>query len=155
MESSEFTVSGRPFHLKEVQQTIAMILDEKGAKIESESKLKSVAVDAQKEKPAPKMFIFNRPFWTVFKLAKENPYLVVWIKNNELLIKNQVINLINYLNSLSTGQTFFNNSSSGCAAENSYTPPSKGYKPPKSLSRTRPEVNAGLAFGTAFHINGF
>jgi serine protease inhibitor len=74
--------------IEEVRQRIALIFDEKGAEIESEAEISATATDAELDKPIPKKLIFDKPFLLVFKKKEsENPYLMAWINNSELMKK--------------------------------------------------------------------
>ncbi len=83
---NNFQVNNQEYILDEVYQRVAFILDEKGAKIESEAEITSIAADAIKgDSPKPKRLIFDKPFLLIIKrVESENPYMVAWIVNEEL-----------------------------------------------------------------------
>jgi hypothetical protein len=94
----EFTnVAGRPiklnnqeFRIDEMTQSIALVLDNKGAEIESVAQVDLVTEDEEGEitLPQPKKLIFDKPFLLIFKRKNSlNPYLVAWISNNELMVE--------------------------------------------------------------------
>ena len=83
----EFSTKNFPIEIEKSIQTIALMLNEKGAKIQSEAKI-NVAI-----KSVPKRFIFDKPFLiAIKKIEFENPYLLLWIENTELMKKKTAFN---------------------------------------------------------------
>ena len=81
-----FRVVEKPYTLVSAYQRIALILDEKGAKIESEAEI-NVATEAMEELPQPKRMIFDQPFVIAFKrIDAEVPYFMAWVQNTELMV---------------------------------------------------------------------
>lgn len=75
------------FGVLAVSQRIALVLDEQGAKIESDAKVELVTEEIP-ELPEPKSLVFDKPFLLVFQRKDATrPYLVAWICNDELLVK--------------------------------------------------------------------
>jgi hypothetical protein len=82
---SKFHSDKNIFTMKEVNQTNAFVLNEKGAEVESFAEM---ATEASEEinAPAPKMMIFNQPFVVLLKRKEaSHPYFGVYIANPELL----------------------------------------------------------------------
>jgi len=87
LEGNQLRSKDSKYHIETAYQRIALILDEKGAKVESEAEF-AVATEEIEELPTPKRLILDRPFLLVFKRTDtDNPYLVAWMNNNELMIK--------------------------------------------------------------------
>ncbi|CAM1352839.1 hypothetical protein [Tenacibaculum insulae] len=72
--------------IKEYQQLISFELNEKGAEIESETRVMKVSVGGYLY--PPKKLYFNNPFLIIFKRKdSNNPYLVGWIANTDVMEK--------------------------------------------------------------------
>ena len=83
LENKYFKTSQSLFQVAEAYQRIGLLLDEKGAEIESEA---GIAVEAACEapdeliEPTPKRLIFDKPFLIQFKRrGVKNPYLIIWV----------------------------------------------------------------------------
>lgn len=78
------------WQVAEVFQRTAFLLDEKGAKVESEAYAATEAAEEPMEEielPEPKHLVFDGPFMLVLTHKTEpNPYLALWIANEELLV---------------------------------------------------------------------
>ncbi|MGV3540031.1 MAG: hypothetical protein ACO1OQ_09480 [Rufibacter sp.] len=76
------------YTIEKASQRIALVLNHKGAKVESEAVFEAAATEAAEELPKPKRIIFDKPFLLVFQRKDAaNPYLVAWIANTELMVK--------------------------------------------------------------------
>lgn len=90
LEDSEFTMGKKPFIIEKAYQRTAFLLDEEGAKAESEAleetTVEESPVDAIEEKPHPKKLHFNKPFLVILKRTDSpNPYFAMWVDNTELM----------------------------------------------------------------------
>ncbi len=90
IEGNQIQTSENRYVIQEAYQRTAFILDEKGAKIESEAEI-SVTTDAMEEigeLPKPKKMHFDKPFFTLLKkVNSENLYFVLFANNAELMVK--------------------------------------------------------------------
>jgi len=89
LEGNNFSSETDNYLVEKAWQRTAFILDESGAKVESEA---FVVVDLiyieENEKPKPKKMIFDKPFLILLKRTDaKNPYFGLWITNTELMIK--------------------------------------------------------------------
>ncbi|MFK7000277.1 hypothetical protein V3Q90_05585 [Flavobacterium oreochromis] len=85
-----FREKNKLYSIEMAKQSIAFLLNNKGAKVESEAILE-VATDAGEENnlPKPKNFILDKPFTIILKQENsKNPYFACYINNSELLVKN-------------------------------------------------------------------
>ncbi len=86
-----FTSKESDFTILVANQKTAFILDEKGAKIESEAEIEAVAVEAEEEeeiKEAFKYLILNKTFYLIAKHNdQKNPYFVGKFENTKLMTK--------------------------------------------------------------------
>ncbi len=85
VEGQMLSCKGRNYAITEARQHTAFILDEKGARVESEgddvAKLDSVGLP-----PRPKHVEFNKPFYIMIrKKNTQNPYFVMYVENTELM----------------------------------------------------------------------
>jgi hypothetical protein len=81
------TAKDGSFEVIQAYQRTAFLLDELGAKIESEAKMMTVESSEYYENPKPKHLIFNRPFYTMLKRTDAtNPYFAMFSANAELMI---------------------------------------------------------------------
>ena len=88
IEGQTFEVDNQDYLIEICYQRIAFILDESGAKIESEAEIEYVTEEIEEELPQPKNLILNQPFFIMFKrVDSDNPYLAMWIDNDELMKK--------------------------------------------------------------------
>lgn len=72
--------------IDDARQRIALAFDEKGAEIETEAYVSVKAADAERTKIIPKNLIFDEPYLIAFKKKNfENPYLLLWVDNTELM----------------------------------------------------------------------
>lgn len=88
LEGELFNTTKAPYEIEVTYQRIGLLLDEKGAEIESESWIGATCTEAFEEvvEPTPKHLVFNKPFLIQFKRRdSKNPYLVAWISNTELM----------------------------------------------------------------------
>ncbi|KAA3437795.1 hypothetical protein [Rufibacter hautae] len=84
---SKVAINGKEFTVQEVNQQIALVLDHKGAEVQSEAEIGLVTGEIA-DLPKSKRIIFDKPFLVVFKKKSSvNPYLVAWITNAELMNK--------------------------------------------------------------------
>lgn len=86
---SKFKSTSQLFEIIEFYQQNALVLNEKGAEVESIVEITVAATDAMdiiEEKPRPKLMIFNKPF-VVFLKRKDAvyPYFGVYVQNGEIL----------------------------------------------------------------------
>ena len=89
LEGNKFKTEKANYQIERAWQRTAFILDESGAKIESEAEM-AVAVEEVEdyEKPKPKKMIFDRSFLILLKRTDtKNPYFGLWTTNVELMIK--------------------------------------------------------------------
>jgi serine protease inhibitor len=85
-----FTVGNKLHKLKELTQRTAFLLDEEGAKVESEAtvKLDYVAAPLKKKR---KVLVFDKPFIIMLrKKGISHPYLMVKVMNTELMVKQEL-----------------------------------------------------------------
>jgi hypothetical protein len=90
LEQSMFIAGRKNYQVVEAWQRNAFILDELGAKVESEAEFE-VTEDMVEEYeiPKPKQMIFDRPFFVLLKrLDNSNPYFALWASNAELMVSN-------------------------------------------------------------------
>lgn len=72
-------------YVEEARQRIALVLDQLGKEKES---IRPVGIIENTDLPESKNLFFNRPFLIMLKKSKaKSPYLLAWIANSELLIK--------------------------------------------------------------------
>lgn len=86
----DFFVQDSAHLIIEAWQRNAFVLNENGAKVESESEMTEEAMEepAEAEQPSPKYFHFNKPFYIFLKRTDADyPYFSLYISNNELLLK--------------------------------------------------------------------
>lgn len=89
-EQKAFKTKDSEFVLEQVLQRTAFILDESGAKIESEATVETTTEEAIGEEniKKPKKMFFDKPFFLLMKKTNsENPYFAVWNANAELMVK--------------------------------------------------------------------
>ncbi len=89
IEGNQINTSKNNYVIEKAYQRTAFILDEKGAKIESEAEI-TTSTDAmeEEEKPKPKKMRFDKPFFVVLKnIQSVNPYFVLFANNAELMVK--------------------------------------------------------------------
>jgi len=90
-----FIAENIPHEILDVWQRNAFVLNENGAKAESEGEITEETAAAEEEeeepeeeKPYPKYFHFNKPFYIFLKRRDADyPYFAVYITNTELLLK--------------------------------------------------------------------
>ena len=90
IEGNRFSANKQSFQIERAWQRTAFILDESGAKIESEAEivLETAAMEEEFEKPKPKKMVFDKPFLILLKrTVTKNPYFGLWTTNTELMIK--------------------------------------------------------------------
>lgn len=90
LEGSKFKMGDKPYLIEEAYQRTAFLLDEEGAKVESEAEETAVTEEAivPVEKPHPKKLHFNKPFLVMLKRKDSpNPYFAMWVDNTELMQK--------------------------------------------------------------------
>lgn len=79
--------NGKEYSIEKMAQRTAFLLDEVGAKVESESWLSlGETAPMPPEYEHPKHIIFNHPFLLILKKTEaNNPYLVMLVNNSELM----------------------------------------------------------------------
>lgn len=90
LEGNRFSSDKQNFKIERVWQRTAFILDESGAKIESEAEIEVVTEEVEDEydKPKPKKMVFDKPFLILLKRTDaKNPYFGLWTTNTELMTK--------------------------------------------------------------------
>jgi hypothetical protein len=91
IENSLFSTLNTAYWVKTFYQKNAFILNENGAKVESEAVVECVEAAAEiigEEKPQPKHLLFNDDFVIFLKRKDaENPYFGLYITNDELMVK--------------------------------------------------------------------
>ena len=90
LEGKYFKTKNQNFQIETAWQRTAFILDESGAKVESEAGIEVAAeiMDEEYERPKPKKMIFDKPFLILLKrIDAKNPYFGLWTTNTELMIK--------------------------------------------------------------------
>ena len=69
--------------VREARQNLRFCLDEKGAMLKSEAKIR-----IPKNGHAPRQIVFDRPFLLYLeRVGAEHPYLAIWFENSELFLK--------------------------------------------------------------------
>jgi hypothetical protein len=87
IEGADFISAGHPHHVFEAYQRTALILDESGAEIESESRVMADS-SGPAAKPHPKRLVFDTPFVVLIKrVDNPNPYFMMKVENPELMVK--------------------------------------------------------------------
>lgn len=89
-EQKTFRTKNSEFVLEQVLQRTAFILDESGAKVESEATVETTTEEAivEENSKKPKKMFFDKPFYLLMKTANsENPYFAVWNANAVLMVK--------------------------------------------------------------------
>ncbi len=82
LEGQAFSGRGVKYTVRAAYQRTALILDQKGAEVESEA---AAALDSVGH---PKNLSFNKPFLIIIKrIDKTNPYFVMKVENDELFTK--------------------------------------------------------------------
>lgn len=80
------------YRVTKVYQSTAFILDESGAKVESEAEMEAkkegeMMEEKPVEKPRPKNLVFDKPFLLMLKRKDNpNPYFAMWVNNAELMV---------------------------------------------------------------------
>ena len=89
LEGNHFSSETQNYQIVKAWQRTAFILDESGAKIESEALVVvDLAYQVEYDKPKPKKMVFNKPFLILLKRTDAtNPYFGLWTTNTELMIK--------------------------------------------------------------------
>jgi hypothetical protein len=90
LEGNNFSVKTQEFKIVRAWQRTAFILDESGAKIESEAEIEGIPVESDEEEtiPRPKKLVFDKPFLLLLKRKDANhPYFGLWTVNTELITK--------------------------------------------------------------------
>jgi len=81
-----FTVNNQDYFIEKCYQRIAFILDESGTEIESDAEIMYSTEEIDEDLPQPKNLILDQPFFIMLKRTdSDNPYLAMWIDNNELM----------------------------------------------------------------------
>ena len=87
IEEYQIRTSPNSYIIEQAYQRKASILDEKGARIESEAEME-LASEEREERPKPKKMRFDKPFFILLKkINSANPYFVLFANNAELMIK--------------------------------------------------------------------
>lgn len=90
LAGNTFNTKDESYRIDRAWQRTAFILDEKGAKIESEAEIEYYTEEVEEDpnKPKPKKMIFDKPFFIMLKKTKsQNPYFGFWVANTELMSK--------------------------------------------------------------------
>ncbi|RRJ92013.1 hypothetical protein EG240_04300 [Paenimyroides tangerinum] len=90
LAGNTFSTKELNYNIERAWQRTAFILDEKGAKSESEAVIEYVTEEIEEDpnKSKPKKMIFDKPFFIMLKkTSSQNPYFGLWINNTELMIK--------------------------------------------------------------------
>lgn len=88
LEGNTFTAGQQRYEIERAWQRNAFILDEKGAKVESESELDVAASEMLDEEIKPKKMWLNKPY-ALFLIRRQSdePYFGLWMVNTELMVK--------------------------------------------------------------------
>jgi len=81
---------GWPYQMAESRQSVRFLLNERGARLESEALDSSFVGDSHEkiEPPKPRHFVLDKPFLLYVKEKKADvPYLVLWVANGEIMQK--------------------------------------------------------------------
>jgi hypothetical protein len=85
LEGKTFRSATAKYTIGEASQRTAFVLNEKGARVETEAE---VAVFADSTGAVPKKMRFDKPFFVMLKrVESQYPYFAAWIANSELMIK--------------------------------------------------------------------
>ncbi len=89
LEGNHFSSETQNYQIVSAWQRTAFILDESGAKIESEALIVvDLLYNEEYDKPKPKKMVFDKPFLILLKRTDAtNPYFGLWTTNTELMIK--------------------------------------------------------------------
>jgi hypothetical protein len=88
MEGNSFQSRKQKFAIEKAWQRTAFILDESGAKVESEAEMAAAAAADTLEEIKPKKMIFDKPFLIILRRTdNKNPYFGLWTTNVELMTK--------------------------------------------------------------------
>jgi hypothetical protein len=86
MEGNTVSTKSRTFQILKTWQRTAFVLDESGAKVQSEAEIEFAL--EEEEQPKPKKMYFDKPFLILLKQTEsEHPYFGLWVANSELMIK--------------------------------------------------------------------
>ncbi|WP_026977098.1 hypothetical protein [Flavobacterium tegetincola] len=89
-ENNKLTTKLDSYTIESVLQRTAFILDESGAKIESEATEETTSEEgiAEEDIKKPKKMLFDKPFLILLKRTdNKNPYFALWNANAELMTK--------------------------------------------------------------------
>src|SRR5262249_47259624 len=79
---TNFVRGGDPHLIKEANQSVRFLLNERGARVESETAFSAMLMNGHTKPPAPpkvRKFILDKPFLLMIKEpSATEPYLVVW-----------------------------------------------------------------------------
>lgn len=89
LEGNQIKTSKNNYVIGTAWQRTAFILDEKGAKIESEVVIEALLDEMEEEeKPKPKKMRFDKPFFVLLKKTNSTtPYFTLFANNAELMVK--------------------------------------------------------------------
>lgn len=78
----------KKFTVTQAEQQIALVLNEKGAEVESKAEVElSKSEEPEEELKKPKKLYLNKPFLLLLKKQDSPyPYLAIWIENTELMV---------------------------------------------------------------------
>ena len=87
LKEARFMADGDEYELTEAKQQISLSMNQHGLSMKTEAEI--VINDGaypMEDMPEPKNLVFDKPFYLLMKKAgKENPYLVLYIANTDLL----------------------------------------------------------------------
>jgi hypothetical protein len=88
IESQVFTTNGKKHYVELAYQRTGFILNEHGAVVESESAVMVDSIAAEPVRVHAKKLVFDKPFFVIIKRANnDNPYFVMFVQNDELMVK--------------------------------------------------------------------
>lgn len=86
IEGTHFSTLSASYVLDELYQRTAFVLDEKGAKVESEAYAEA-SEKMEEDLPKPKNLFFDSPYIILLKRkTAPNPYFAMYVANNELMV---------------------------------------------------------------------
>ncbi len=86
VEGDTIHVSSKQYEIRTAYQRIAFILDQHGAKVESEADVAVAAAAAPPDNRIhPKLLLFNSPFIVLLRKLEKPPYFMMKVENAELM----------------------------------------------------------------------
>jgi len=78
----------RSYTIRDFRQSVRFLLNERGARVESEVMIAGENGHEPPPQPKPRRFVLDRPFLLLIQEPNaEQPYLVVWVANGEIMQK--------------------------------------------------------------------